>query len=140
MRIFGLALLGAAAMSISSAQAGHSYYYRPYIGFGYGFAPYPYYSPWYGPTFGFGIQVGNPYPKQRAPAEQQSAQRALKLYVYPAAGQSAAQTADDRFECHTWAADQSGHDPTLGAGSREEAESYTRALTACMEGRNYVVK
>ena len=141
MRNFGLALLGAAALWISPAEAGHShYYYRPYIGFGYGFAPHPYYSPWYGPSFGVGIHVGDRYPKQRARTEQPSEQRALKLYVYPAAGQSQAQTADDRFQCHTWAADQSGHDPTLGAGSRDDAESYTRAFTACMEGRNYVVK
>jgi hypothetical protein len=60
--------------------------------------------------------------------------------VYPAAGQSESQTADDRYQCHGWAADASGHDPTLGAGSREDAESYTRAFTACMEGRDYVVK
>jgi hypothetical protein len=64
----------------------------------------------------------------------------MKLYVYPAAGQSEAQTADDRYQCHVWAANQSGHDPTLGAGSREDAEGYTRAFTACMEGRSYVVR
>jgi hypothetical protein len=80
------------------------------------------------------------YSRRTAPATQPQRQRALKLYVYPAAGQSDAQTADDRYECHSWAADQSGHDPTLGAGSRSDAEDYTRAFTACMEGRSYVVK
>ena len=54
--------------------------------------------------------------------------------------QSAAQTADDRYQCHVWAAGESGHDPTLGAGSRDEADSYARAFTACMEARNYVVR
>jgi hypothetical protein len=141
MRTLFLAALGAAALWSLPAAAGHPhYYYRPYIGFGYGFGPYPYYSPWYGPTFGVGIHVGNRYPTQRVRSDERGEQGALKLYVYPAAGQSEAQTADDRFQCHTWAADQSGHDPTLGAGSRDEAESYTRAFTACMEGRNYVVK
>jgi hypothetical protein len=141
MRTLFLAVLGAAALWSLPAAAGHPhYYYRPYFGFGYGFGPYPYYSPWYGPTFGVGIHVGNRYPAQRVRTEERSEQRALKLYVYPAAGQSESRTADDRFQCHTWAADQSGYDPTLGAGSRDEAESYTRAFTACMEARNYVVK
>jgi hypothetical protein len=124
---------------------------RPYVSFGYSYGypfgyyrPYysPWYGPWYGPTFGVGVRVGDRYPvrRTRAGREERGEQRALKMYVYPAAGQSEAQTAEDRYQCHVWAADQSGHDPTLGAGSRDDAESYTRAFTACMEGRNYVVK
>ena len=93
------------------------------------------------------MHVGGPYypaypapGPAPAPAPTPGSQGALKLYVYPAAGQSEAQIADDRYQCHTWAAGQSGYDPTLGAGSRDEAEGYTRAFTACMEGRNYVVR
>jgi hypothetical protein len=89
---------------------------------------------------GVGIRLGDRYPARRVRTAERGEQRALKLYVYPAAGQSEAQTSEDRYQCHVWAADQSGHDPTLGAGSRDEAEGYTRAFTACMEGRNYVVK
>ena len=142
MRTLVLAALGAIALWSLPAEAGHPhYYFRPYFGFGYGFpGPYPYYSPWYGPSFGVGIHLDGRSSAKSAPAAQPEAPRALKLFVYPAAGQSDAQTSEDRYQCHVWSADQSGHDPTLGAGSREEAESYTRAFTACMEGRNYVVK
>jgi hypothetical protein len=141
MRTVFLAVLGAVAFSSLPAQASHGhYYYGPYVGFGYGFYGPSYYSPWYGPRFGVGIHVGNRYPARRERTTERGEQRALKLYVYPAAGQSEAQTSEDRYQCHVWAADQSGHDPTLGAGSRDDAESYTRAFTACMEGRSYVVK
>jgi hypothetical protein len=140
MRTLFLAAVGAAAFWSLPAQASHRHYYvGPYFGFGY-YGPYSWYSPWYGPRFGVGIQLGPRYPVRRARSSERTEQRALKLYVYPAAGQSEAQTAEDRYQCHVWAADESGHDPTLGAGSRDEAEDYTRAFTACMEGRNYVVK
>jgi hypothetical protein len=141
MRAWILVAVGVAALLSLPAEASHRYRaYAPYVGFGYGFyAPYSYYSPWYGPRFGVGIHLGDRYSVRRVRSER-GEQRALKLYVYPAAGQSEAQTSEDRYQCHVWGADQSGHDPTLGAGSRDEAESYTRAFTACMEGRNYVVK
>jgi hypothetical protein len=142
MRALLLSVVGAAAFSSLPAEASHWHgFYGPYVGFGYGFyGPYSYYSPWYGPRFGVGVRLGDRYPARRVRATERGEQRVLKLYVYPAAGQSEAQTAEDRYQCHVWAADESGHDPTLGAGSRDEAESYTRAFTACMEGRNYVVK
>jgi hypothetical protein len=141
MRTVFLALLGAAALWSLPAQASHRHHhYGPFVGFGYGFYGPSYYSPWYGPGLGVGIQVGSRYPARRVRNVERGEQRALKLYVYPAAGQSEAQTSEDRYQCHVWASDQSGHDPTLGAGSRDEAEEYTRAFTACMEGRNYVVK
>jgi hypothetical protein len=141
MRTLILAVVGAAALWSLPAEASHRHYYhRPYVGFGF-YGPYSYYSPWhYGPHFGVGVHVGDRSPVRRVRAADRDEQRALKLYVYPAAGQSEAQTSEDRYQCHVWAADQSGHDPTLGAGSRDDAESYTRAFTACMEGRNYVVK
>lgn len=142
-----LAIAVAALLSLP-AEADHRRGTRPYVSFGYGYGhPFgiydPYYSPWYyGPRFGVGVHVGSRYPVRRVRTERAEAaeQRALKLYVYPAAGQSETQTAEDRYQCHVWGAEQSGHDPTLGAGSRDEAEGYTRAFTACMEGRNYVVK
>jgi hypothetical protein len=137
--------VGLAALPLEASH-GHRVIGRPYIGFGYTYGyPYgwydPFYSPWYGPRFGVGVHIDR-HPVRRARTErvERGEQRALKLYVYPAAGQTEAQTAEDRYQCHVWAADQSGHDPTLGAGTREDADSYTRAFTACMEGRNYVVK
>ena len=38
-----------------------------------------------------------------------------QLQVYPARGQSPQQQQQDRFECHQWAVQQSGFDPTMGA-------------------------
>jgi hypothetical protein len=143
MRVWIWLAIAAAALTTLTAEAGPRHV-RPYVGFGYGYgSPFafhsPFYSPWYGPQFGVGVQVGNRHPVQRVRTERRE-ERALKLYIYPAAGQSEAQTAEDRYQCHAWGADQSGHDPTLGAGTREAAEGYTRAFTACMEGRSYVVK
>jgi hypothetical protein len=143
MRTSVLALAAAAAFFCLPAEAGHRHFHGPYVGFGYGvYAPYysPWYRPWYGPSFGVGIRVGDRYPARRERTTERTEQRALKLYVYPAAGQSETQASEDRYQCHVWAADEAGHDPTLGAGSREDAEGYTRAFTACMEARNYVVK
>ena len=141
MRALLIAVVGAAALFSSlPAEASH-WHIWPYFGFSYGAGPYPYYGygP-YGPRVGVGVHVGGAYPVHPSPAPPAAAQGALKLDVYPAAGQSEAQTADDRYQCHVWAAGQSGYDPTLGAGSRDEAEGYTRAFTACMEGRSYVVR
>jgi hypothetical protein len=37
-----------------------------------------------------------------------------RLFVYPASGQSAEQTERDRYECHVWAVQQTGVDPSRG--------------------------
>ena len=150
MRAWIVVAAAVAAFSIVPAKVVHA---QPYFSFGFGYPgyyhpygpyrpyyPYPYYYPW-GPTFGFGVTVA-PHPAHEHQQEQSSApqQQGFRLYVYPAAGQSEAQTSEDRYQCHLWATNQSGYDPTLGAGKREDAEGYTRAFTACMQGRNYVVK
>jgi hypothetical protein len=147
MKALWLGIVGAAAFASLPANA-HDRHFRVYprtvvsidygypFGFGY-YRPYRYYP--YG--YGVGVHIGNRYPIRRSRTERTGgAQRALKLYVYPAAGQSEAQLAEDRYQCHVWAADESGHDPTLGAGTRDDAQDYTRAFTACMEARDYVVK
>ena len=67
-------------------------------------------------------------------------------YVYPKNGQSAEQQATDCYECHRWAADQTGFDPTLTSGgvAPDQADAaraqYVRALSACLEGRGYTVR
>ena len=147
----------AAAIAAFSSVAAHAQTYsvvhaQPYFSFGFGYPGfgYPYYPyrpywgpygyPW-GPTFGFGVTVA-PQPHSHEQPSQQSSgqQQGIKLYVYPAAGQSEAQTSEDRYQCHVWATNQSGYDPTMGAGKREDAEGYSRAFSACMAGRNYVVR
>jgi hypothetical protein len=146
MRALVLAVVGAAALVSLPARADHRHHYypRPYVGFSYGYySPYwgygyydPFYSPFWGPRVGVGVRIdGN-----RGRVTEKPEPQALKLYVYPSAGQSEAQLKEDRYQCHVWAADQSGYDPTLGTKGRQEADGYTRAFTACMEGRNYVVK
>jgi len=157
MRAWILAVAGLAALMSLPASADHSHhgYSGPYVsfgynygygypfsyGFGYGYGYGPGYGPYWGPGYGIGVRI-DPYRSPRPHSEESSGaqQGSLKMYVYPSAGQSAAQMSEDKYQCHVWAADQSGYDPTNGAGKREDADSYTRAFTACMEGRNYVVK
>ena len=150
MRAWIVAAAAIAAFSSLPARA-QSYsvvHAQPYFSFGFGYPYYPYWGPYrpyyypWGPTFGFGVTVA-PHPAhehEHSDASNSQQQKGFKLYVYPAAGQSDAQTSEDRYQCHLWATNQTGYDPTLGAGKREEAEDYTRAFTACMQGRNYVVR
>lgn len=64
-----------------------------------------------------------------------------ELFVYPMAGQSKEQLAKDRYECHAWAVDQTGYDPSAGEVLEDVARSdYNRAMTACLEARSYSVK
>lgn len=69
-----------------------------------------------------------------------------QLFVYPKEGQSEPRLADDRYECHRWAANQSGFDPTQPGGGLPESEygagraDYQRATKACLEGRGYTVR
>jgi hypothetical protein len=46
-----------------------------------------------------------------------------RVFVYPAHGQSAEQTERDRYDCHLWAVQQTGVDP-----SRADASAYERVL------------
>src|SRR3984957_18993134 len=46
-----------------------------------------------------------------------------RVYVYPANGQSPEQTERDRYECHVWAVQQTGVDP-----SRADASAYERVI------------
>jgi predicted lipid-binding transport protein (Tim44 family) len=46
-----------------------------------------------------------------------------KIFVYPSNGQSPQQTDRDRYECHVWAVQQTGVDP-----SRPDANPYERVL------------
>lgn len=46
-----------------------------------------------------------------------------KVFVYPANGQSPEQTDRDRYECHVWAVQQTGVDP-----SRSDANPYARVI------------
>jgi hypothetical protein len=68
------------------------------------------------------------------------------VFIYPKNGQSEEQQATDRYECHRWASDQTGFDPTQPAGgvpaqqNASKRSEYERAQAACLEGRGYTVK
>ncbi len=68
------------------------------------------------------------------------------LFVYPREGQGEEQVAFDRYECHRWASDATGFDPTQSWGGVAEdqagalRQAYLRAMTACLEGRGYTVR
>lgn len=69
-----------------------------------------------------------------------------EIYVYPQHNQSSDQQATDRYECHRWASDQSGYDPTQPPSgidaktATSKRADYRRAETACLQGRGYSVK
>jgi hypothetical protein len=65
--------------------------------------------------------------------------------VYPKNGQTKDQQAADQFECHSWAKNQTGFDPTQPAGGVQGDDpdrarsNYNRAISACLQGRGYQV-
>lgn len=46
-----------------------------------------------------------------------TATSAQQLFIYPLKGQTQQQQQQDRFECHQWAVQQTGFDPTMIAGA-----------------------
>jgi len=68
------------------------------------------------------------------------------MFVYPRNGQSAEQEARDRYECHRFAVDQTGFDPTATGGgvppdaAADKRADYARAGAACLDGRGYSVR
>jgi hypothetical protein len=99
-----------------------------------------YYS-WY-PEYQSYVVVEPPPEKEIREAEAGSDQ----LFIYPKLGQSEAQQAKDRYECHSWAVSQTGFDPTQPGGGvsgeqyRDKRADYFRAMKACLEARNYSVQ
>jgi hypothetical protein len=141
--VAGAALVSLPAQAAHHRHAGANYYYRPHVSLGLRFGyPYYWYDPWYYSSFGFSYPLWPPpHRVDRARSDrEESAPAMAKLYVYPAAGQTAEQLGQDRYECHVWAVDQSGYDPTVGKGTADQGSDYSRAFVACLEGRHYVVK
>jgi hypothetical protein len=68
------------------------------------------------------------------------------FFVYPKSGQSEEQQSQDRYECHAWAAGQTGFDPTKPGGgvspdqNAGKHDQYRRAMTACLDARGYSVQ
>ncbi len=68
------------------------------------------------------------------------------MFVYPRNGQTAEQEARDRYECHRFALDQTGFDPTATDGgvppeaAVAKRTDYSRAEAACLDARGYSVR
>ena len=96
------------------------------------------------------VQQGYVVTEAPAPASNpvtQPQQGPDQFYVYPKKGQTADQQAKDRYECHRWAVDQAGFDPSQPvAGNLTDAQltakrsDYRRAIEACLDARGYSVK
>lgn len=63
------------------------------------------------------------------------------VIAYPSHGQPPEQQEQDRYQCHRWAVEQSGFDPAAAsyAPPANVADTYRRALGACLSGRGYSV-
>ena len=89
---------------------------------------------------------GPEYPGAPPPAANGPPPEGEDLFIYPQNGQSPDQQATDRYECHKWAASQSGFDPTQAGGgvapdqTVAKGADYRRAMRACLEGRGYSVR
>lgn len=95
----------------------------------------------------FAQYMSTPPPDRAAPAQPSPDVRSDSLTITARNGQSEKQQWADRYECHKWAKDQSGFDPTLrppsdmtGVEIDSRRNQYRRALTACLEGRGYAVQ
>lgn len=137
MKTLLLVLSGVLALASVPAEA-RVVVHHPHMHIGLGFGA-PYYSfGWYDPWF-----YPSPYWYEPLPRRGDTDENATEnLFVYPANGQTAEQTAQDRQECNDWAVTQSGLDPAT-AKKRAKAQhmgDYNRAFTACMEGRKYTVE
>jgi hypothetical protein len=82
-----------------------------------------------------------------AEVQHQAATLSPNLIAYPKNGQTEAQQATDKSECRSWAAAQSGYDPTQAAAnqasttqSTNKRSDYMRAQAACLDGRGYSVQ
>jgi hypothetical protein len=99
-------------------------YYREHLDGGYVVVPPP-------------VQAVSMPVLETAPAPRQ--------FVYPRQSQSPERQSADEYDCHRWAADQSGFDPAAAATGHAPAADarrpdYQRARSACLEGRGYTVR
>jgi hypothetical protein len=57
------------------------------------------------------------------------------MFIYPAKGQSQAQQDKDRYECHSWAVQQTGFDPSMPqAANAQPAQSYQPSKPHVIQG------
>jgi len=62
---------------------------------------------------------------------------AQDIFIYPAKGQSQAQQEKDRYECHSWAVQQTGFDPSkpqTHTGNSETSQTYKPSQPHVLKG------
>lgn len=138
-------------------EGSHFMVVAPPIGLGITFLPPYYTSLWVGGTpYYYADEVyysWHPERREYVVVEPPSESEAYvpppapeQLYVYPRQGQDEQLMAKDRYECHRWAAEQSGFDPVQPAAELSTAQlsmkraDYQRATKACLEAREYSVR
>lgn len=162
------ALLAAAPAHADRWDGGHRHGYPGWYGYHHGWRPYVGLRVWGLPSWRSVVVIGGisylvadgiyyrehvdggyivvpppvavaaaPSPVETAPAPRQ--------FVYPRQGQSQERQSADEYDCHRWAADQSGFDPAAAATGHAPAADarrpdYQRAKSACLEGRGYTVR
>jgi hypothetical protein len=80
------------------------------------------------------------YSSADAPQYAAPASGSADVYVYPRNGQNDQQTSNDRYECHSWAVNQTGFDPTRAAQQSGTSADYRRAMIACLDARGYTAR
>lgn len=103
----------------------------------YFYANYTYY--WWDPRVSEYVVVDEPPGADKAVATATESGSG-DVFVYPKNGQTDEQRDRDRYECYTWAVDQTHFDPSAGAADSAKSSDYQRAFSACLEGRGYTVK
>jgi hypothetical protein len=103
----------------------------------YFYSNYTYY--WWDPRASEYVVVEEPQGADKAVAEAAEGGSG-DVFVYPKEGQTDEQRDRDRYECYTWAVDQTHFDPSAGAADTAKSSDYRRAFSACLEGRGYTVK
>lgn len=107
-----------------------------YVSFGIGVNRYFYLQGIYYRHIGSGYEVVEE-PDQ---AQQVLAEGSDRLIIYPAAGQTEEQLGNDKYECHVWASGETHFDPTDADSDVLLRADYHRAMGACLEARDYVVR
>ncbi|GAC1453644.1 MAG: hypothetical protein PVSMB6_08380 [Steroidobacteraceae bacterium] len=81
-------------------------------------------------------------PQDAAPAPRAGVENggSADVYAYPRNGQNDQQTSNDRYECHSWAVNQTGFDPTRAAPQSGTSADYRRAMIACLDARGYTAR
>jgi len=108
--------------------------------------PFDYANDTYYPPTDGGYVVAQPPEgdvSQTPPATDDSTES--KMFIYPRKDQTEEQQANDRYECHKWAVDQTNYDPTnissIPADQiMQKRSDYQRAMAACLDSRGYTAK